>query len=264
RLHRQPAAVRPGTPAPAPRPPRATGPATTRLLVLPPDLRGAALPGDEPLSPPAQGAPGTPPDGIRTPDWARTGAPAPLAVGRDAQWVAFPQVPSATRRAPVVVPAGPGPRTPTYPDAPHDPAGRADPAGTGPRQPVPAAGPRRPPAPVAVLVLPDGRTVAVQRTTLLGRRPVLRDGLDVVELVDPACTVSKTHAQLDVSADGLWLADCGSTNGTLVVLPTGDEVQVLPGRRVRLAAGVGVRLGGLALEVRSVPGTPRVDAPGAR
>ncbi|MDM4761535.1 DUF5684 domain-containing protein [Galbitalea sp. SE-J8] len=75
--------------------------------------------------------------------------------------------------------------------------------------------------------------VAITATTvLLGRNPAA-SGSDVtaqlVALADPSKTVSKTHARLEQS-DGAWLVtDLGSTNGTVLVRASGEEVELTPG-----------------------------------
>ncbi|WP_158863623.1 FHA domain-containing protein [Leifsonia sp. AG29] len=82
--------------------------------------------------------------------------------------------------------------------------------------PAPAPSPQRP---VWRLTLPGGRRLTVGGTVLLGRNPALPPGVARAELVavdDPASTVSKTHAELDLAGDGLTVTDLHSTNGVRV------------------------------------------------
>ncbi|WP_229671342.1 FHA domain-containing protein [Salinibacterium xinjiangense] len=66
---------------------------------------------------------------------------------------------------------------------------------------------------------------------------------------DPAKSVSKTHAMLEVDADGLWVLDLDSTNGVWVV-PAGEgAIEVEPGQRVAVPAGADLELGDLVIQV---------------
>src|SRR5215510_14387175 len=47
-------------------------------------------------------------------------------------------------------------------------------------------------------------------------------------------TVSSTHCEIVLSADGVLLRDCGSTNGTFVNDQPIQEAMLLPGQTVRL------------------------------
>jgi FHA domain-containing protein len=96
------------------------------------------------------------------------------------------------------------------------------------------------------LTLPDGSTVAVTGTLLLGRDPVLFDpwsNATLVKLDDPAKSVSKTHAAIDVTDAGLTVTDLHSTNGVFVVPSGGDEIAVKPGGSTDVGAGASVELG---------------------
>lgn len=85
----------------------------------------------------------------------------------------------------------------------------------------------------ATLVLSDGRRVAITHTPFaIGRGP----GND---LVLPSLAVSRKHAQIEQSAEGLVIRDCGSRNGLVV---NGRAGLAFP-----LARGVGVRLGDFEL-----------------
>jgi len=89
-------------------------------------------------------------------------------------------------------------------------------------------------------VLDDGRELAVSGLVLLGRNPQARPGEDDAELIkvaDETRTVSKTHLALGVDANGLFVMDRGSTNGTTLTTvangskpcPAGDVVPATEG-----------------------------------
>ena len=65
--------------------------------------------------------------------------------------------------------------------------------------------------------------------------------------MDPGRSVSKTHLQMGVDADGAWVADRGSTNGTVVTLPDGQQVVCRVDHPVRLRPGATVQLGDCTL-----------------
>ncbi|MCG2801147.1 MAG: RDD family protein [Cellulomonas sp.] len=87
------------------------------------------------------------------------------------------------------------------------------------------------------LELSDGTRRVVRGTVLVGRNPIAGPGRTVLRLADPSRSLSRTHACLVVSQDGMSVEDLGSTNGTLVQLPDGGRVVVRPGRSVPLPVG---------------------------
>lgn len=108
----------------------------------------------------------------------------------------------------------------------------------------------------AELELHDGRLVRVHGSALVGRNPVAVEGVQVIRVVDPGRSVSKTHLQIGVEGGVVWVADRGSTNGTLVTLTDGAQIVCGPEQRVRLPIGATVSFGDCGL--RLVRG-PRVD-----
>ncbi len=161
------------------------------------------------------------------------------------------------------------PVSPT-PAAPFPATGEPTPAPT-PEFPAPAPGRRRAAAPAATrapepvpprraarpetrwLATADtGETVLVRGLTLLGRGPQPREGESVADLVALSSTdmsVSKTHAQLQLSDDGsLVVMDRGSTNGS-VLIRQGVPRHLSPGRPVTLLDGDVLRLGDRVLEI---------------
>lgn len=114
---------------------------------------------------------------------------------------------------------------------------------SSPASPSPAARAAEPPR--WRVTLDTGDSLVVEGVVLLGRRPEGRPGETVdraVPLPSEDLSLSKTHAQLQVGADGsLLVTDRGSTNGSALVrdgaveqLPAGRPVAVRPGDTVVL------------------------------
>lgn len=89
-----------------------------------------------------------------------------------------------------------------------------------------------------------GESLLVEGLALVGRRPEGRDGEQVrhlVELASSDMSLSKTHAQFQIAADGaLVVMDRGSTNGSFLVrqgvprgLPAGKAATLVDGDHVR-------------------------------
>ncbi|MDM7831537.1 RDD family protein [Cellulomonas edaphi] len=95
----------------------------------------------------------------------------------------------------------------------------------------------------AELALSDGRRVVVEGVALIGRNPSAVVDVQTIRVVDPGRSVSKTHLQVAVSPAGIWVADRGSTNGTVVTLPDGAQVVCPVDHPVRLRPGSTVTFG---------------------
>lgn len=106
----------------------------------------------------------------------------------------------------------------------------------------------------ADLQLSDGRVVTVTRSLLVGRNPGGDDDSQVIRVDDPGRSVSKTHLQVGLDVAGVWVADRGSTNGTLVTLADGAQIVCGPGQHVRLPDGATVSFGDCGLRVVRAPG----------
>ncbi|MEN8706890.1 MAG: RDD family protein [Nocardioides marinisabuli] len=145
-------------------------------------------------------------------------------------------------RPPTTPPRGSRPSPPSSPPA--------DPPAGARRRAVPTDSPT-PPAGWQV-ELDSGERVVVDGLVLLGRGPVAGPGEQVRHLVplrSQDMSVSKTHAQLQVAADGaLVVMDRGSTNGS-VVLRAGVSRELTPGKPLTLLEGDTVRLGDRSLRV---------------
>ncbi|MHB8340317.1 MAG: protein kinase domain-containing protein [Mycobacteriales bacterium] len=117
------------------------------------------------------------------------------------------------------------------------------------RAPLPVAGEPEaasPPSGRHYLVEADGTSVPLDRDLVLGREPdgspdVAAGQARPVVLADPNRTVSRIHARISVTGDGVAIRDLGSANGTRVaqggqsewtVLAPEQPVPLLPGDRL--------------------------------
>jgi hypothetical protein len=104
-----------------------------------------------------------------------------------------------------------------------------------------------------VLEFSTGQVVTVTGAALIGRAPHAGPGETTLQLVsvdDPGRSVSKVHARFDVDADGVWIEDRDSGNGTVIVPPGRSPRPILPGRRHPVPAGAVVRIGRQSFTVR--------------
>ncbi|WP_440710526.1 FHA domain-containing protein [Herbiconiux sp. YIM B11900] len=96
------------------------------------------------------------------------------------------------------------------------------------------------------LVFSTGESIRVSGGGLVGRNPVAGPGEQpeyLVQIVDPARSVSKTHLEFGVDDEGFWIADRGSSNGTRLEPGTAAPVELVPGARTRVPRGSRVGLG---------------------
>lgn len=159
-----------------------------------------------------------------------------------------PPAPTPARRA------EPAPEPVPAPAAAPAPTGETDLERTQVRG-IPAVGRHAaaPSAPAGWQVAFDsGEQLVVDGVALLGRRPEGRPGEAVHHLVplrSEDMSVSKTHAQLHVSADGsLVVTDRGSTNGS-ALLRSGVARELPPGKPTTLLDGDVVRFGDRSMTV---------------
>jgi hypothetical protein len=102
------------------------------------------------------------------------------------------------------------------------------------------------------LVIEGREPVAVEGLLYLGRNPVAaadHPQARVLAVDDAAKSVSKTHALLELDADGLWVHDLDSTNGVWVVPAGDDATEVTPGQRMSVPPGADLELGDLIIQV---------------
>ena len=102
------------------------------------------------------------------------------------------------------------------------------------------------------LVLPDGKHYVVEKPVLIGRDAAANaqwPGAALLSVNDPTKSVSKTHAVLEVDQEGLWVTDLDSTNGVVVRMPDGRELESTSGERVSLLPGSDVELGDFVIQI---------------
>lgn len=130
-------------------------------------------------------------------------------------------------------------------------AARVRPRQTPPPEPrrkatPPVAVPPPTPAPRAVLMFDNGSKTAltIPSTLVLGRKPTPHKLQDTVLAVpDHTGTVSRSHARLEITEDGAWISDLGSTNGTRVINQEGQETPVPVKQRVEVHNNNRIALG---------------------
>jgi uncharacterized RDD family membrane protein YckC len=104
-----------------------------------------------------------------------------------------------------------------------------------------------------VVVLDDGREIAVNGLVLLGRNPQPHPGEEdaqLIKIADDTRTVSKSHLAIATDVDGAFVVDRGSTNGSTVTTTGGVSTKCQVGERVRVAEGSIVSIGDHWLEIR--------------
>ncbi|MCD2442494.1 FHA domain-containing protein [Agromyces sp. SYSU K20354] len=123
------------------------------------------------------------------------------------------------------------------------------PVPAGPPVPAPAAsaspGPFR-------LSGPGGFEVLLTVPIVIGRDPVAAGAhadARPISVIDPARSVSKTHAVLDARTGVVTVIDLHSTNGVRVQPPSGEIIDPAPGTPTEVAAGSTLFLGELGLRV---------------
>jgi hypothetical protein len=109
------------------------------------------------------------------------------------------------------------------------------------------------PAPTVTLLIHPGRTVPLAACMVLGRDPDPQTAghrLPTLAIDDPWSTLSRNHALLGADADGVWVADLRSRNGTVIVGPDGDRYTCPPGGRYRVPAGSSILLATVPVGIR--------------
>ncbi len=217
------------------------------------------------IPPPPPGTPKVEVPATPSPDAPRPIVPigAPIESGTHRVPVRPPSPPAPP---PAAAPAAPPTAVPSVPEPaavepPSAPGPLPEPAGPEPAQPAPA--------PVTAestvvrslaIVLPDGTRCPVGTAVVLGRDPVApaeHPGARAVAIVDPAKSVSKTHALVVATPQGVEVHDLHSTNGVSVTRggERGDEREELAvGARTSVGAGDRLGLGLLELAIELAEG----------
>jgi hypothetical protein len=97
-----------------------------------------------------------------------------------------------------------------------------------------------------VLQFSTGESVTIFGTGLVGRNPAAEPGEyfdQLVSIVDPGKSVSKTHLEFGQAAGKFWISDRYSGNGTVVREPDSTPKRCDPGKRYRIVRGTRVSIG---------------------
>lgn len=97
-----------------------------------------------------------------------------------------------------------------------------------------------------VLQFSTGEGVTVFGSGLVGRHPIAEPGErfdNLVTLLDPGKSVSKTHLEFGQDAGYFWVSDRFSGNGTIVREPDLPPKQCEPGKRYRAERGTRIDIG---------------------
>ncbi|MCU1413252.1 MAG: hypothetical protein JWN80_592 [Microbacteriaceae bacterium] len=97
-----------------------------------------------------------------------------------------------------------------------------------------------------VLQFSTGESSTVYGTGLIGRNPVPEPGEyfdQVVAVIDPSRSVSKTHLEFGQEGGAFWVMDRYSGNGTILREPDAQAVRCQPERRYVIARGTRVEIG---------------------
>ncbi|MCD1267829.1 FHA domain-containing protein [Microbacterium sp. MEC084] len=227
-------AAAPAAPAAAPRPPLPGVPAASAAPV-PPAPAAPAAPADLPPRPPLPPRGGVPSPGNLSSLFTTTPPPAPAG-------------PSAAAPSEGLIAFVPG----VTQDPPPAPAAAAAPAPVDELEDDTILVRRDEPdvedtrlvarAPSAVLEWDDGTRHTVTGRAVFGRNPAGDEGVETVAVRDETLSLSKTHFELDVTGEGVFVVDRHSTNGVTVVRG-GERIPATPGERVALEAEDALEIG---------------------
>lgn len=114
---------------------------------------------------------------------------------------------------------------------------------TAPSRPAPRSASAQP---LFRLVFSTGESVVVSGRGLIGRNPVFAENEspgEIVRIVDPQLSVSKTHLEFGIENGLFWLSDRHSGNGTSISVSGKESVDAVPGERYGVARGTRIRVG---------------------
>lgn len=103
------------------------------------------------------------------------------------------------------------------------------------------------------LLFSTGEQVEASGPGLVGRNPVPapgEDGRQIVRIVDPLLSVSKTHLEFGEESGNFWICDRNSGNGTVIFVPGQDPRRAVPGERYAVPRGTRIQLGDEFFDVR--------------
>jgi uncharacterized RDD family membrane protein YckC len=102
------------------------------------------------------------------------------------------------------------------------------------------------------ILLDDGRRIALEGLVLLGRNPQPKAGEEdaqLIKIADETRTVSKSHLAVGIDAEGVYVVDRGSTNGSTVSTTNGMSSRCRAGEMVRVGDGAIVSIGDHWIEI---------------
>jgi predicted component of type VI protein secretion system len=67
--------------------------------------------------------------------------------------------------------------------------------------------------------------------------------MEIVRIVDPQLSVSKTHLEFGIENGMFWVSDLRSGNGTSISVSGERSVDAVPGERYGVARGTRIRIG---------------------
>lgn len=96
------------------------------------------------------------------------------------------------------------------------------------------------------VTLDSGESVIVNENALLGRMPQPAEGErfeHLIVVVDPSRSVSKTHLELGIDGNTIWISDRNSGNGSIVREPGVVPRRAQPGMRYEVVRGTRIDIG---------------------
>lgn len=113
--------------------------------------------------------------------------------------------------------------------------------------------------PLGVLILPDGRSFQLNRTTVIGRQPDLDDAVrsgeaDALLFDEP--TVSRAHARVVLDDWTVSLVDLGSANGTAVAASGNAPTRLTANQPVALQGGTYIYFGSIQIVFQPTSAAP--------
>ena len=110
--------------------------------------------------------------------------------------------------------------------------------GAAPRPPAPASS-----SPVLWIIFDSGQCELIDAPLAIGRSPASDDGSRAVHVPDTTLSLSRTHLRLGPTANGAWLEDLFSANGTQIRTPDGRIATLAGGKAIEVPVGTEIILG---------------------
>ena len=104
------------------------------------------------------------------------------------------------------------------------------------------------------MTLDTGQTFVLSAPLVIGRDPTPLThlpGAGLLPIDDPDRSISKTHCVIGPNQMEVWVEDCASVNGTVVVEADGRQIVVKPGSRIVTEPGSTIRFGDRWLRINA-------------